>query len=312
MRRQVLDVQDVEIIYRTRGGPVRAVSGLSFSVFDNEVFGLVGESGSGKSTLAMAILGNLPDTGALSRGRILFDGRDLATASPTTWRAVRWKHLAYVPQGAMNVLNPLRRIRDQFDDIITDHGVRSNQPDWQATILALLKAVHLMPSVLACYPHELSGGMKQRVCIAMAMLLGPKLIIADESTSALDVISQRVVLQTLLEVRARLNAAIVLIGHDLALQAQVADRVGIMLAGRFVEIGPVTRIFDHPLHPYTQRLIASVPSIRHQHGLPDIGAVNEEERKTWLSDDAQLIEVEPGHFVASASERPSPSPSVLQ
>jgi peptide/nickel transport system ATP-binding protein len=301
MRRQVLDVQDIEIVYRTRGGPVRAVSGLSFSVFDNEVFGLVGESGSGKSTLAMAILGNLPDTGVLTRGRILFDGRELGAASPATWRAVRWKHLAYVPQGAMNVLNPLRRIRDQFDDIISDHGVRSNQPDWKATILALLKAVHLAESVLACFPHELSGGMKQRVCIAMAMLLGPKLIIADESTSALDVISQRVVLQTLLEVRARLNAAIVLIGHDLALQAQVADRVGIMLAGRFVEIGPVTRIFDRPLHPYTQRLIASVPSIRHQHGLPDVVAADEAERKAWLSEDAHLLEVEPGHFVASPS-----------
>jgi peptide/nickel transport system ATP-binding protein len=300
-RRQVLEVQDLDIVYRTQRGPVGAVAGASFNVFADEVFGLVGESGSGKSTLAMAILGNLPDNGVLSRGRILFDGRDLATASALTWRAVRWKHLAYVPQGAMNVLHPLRRIGDQFDDIIADHGVRSHQPDWNATILALLHAVRLAENVLACFPHELSGGMRQRVCIAMAMLLGPKLIIADESTSALDVISQRVVLQTLLEVRARLNAAIILIGHDLALQAAVADRIGIMLAGRFVEIGPVTRIFDNPLHPYTRRLIASVPSIRHQNGLPDIVAADEAERKTWWSEDAHLVEVEPGHFVASPS-----------
>jgi peptide/nickel transport system ATP-binding protein len=298
---RVLELHDLEIVYQAARGSVDAIRGVSFGVHADEVFGLIGESGSGKSTLAMAILGNLP-CGAVTRGRILFDGQDLRAASPATWRGVRWKQLAFVPQAAMSALNPVRRLGDQFEDIIADHTADASADGWRGKIIELLAAVHLPSNVLDRYPHELSGGMKQRVCIAMAVLLDPRLIIADEPTSALDVVSQRLVLQKLLEARARLHAAIMLIGHDLAIQAQVADRIGIMLAGRLVEIGPVTAIFDHPLHAYTKRLIAAVPSIRSPRGLSDSAAPDETERASWLSDGTPLVEVEPGHFVAPPAQ----------
>jgi len=291
----LLAVENLSVTYATRGGTVPALRGLSFAARSGEVFGLVGESGSGKSTLAMAILGQLPRSADINGGRILFEEQDLRTASPAAWQLVRWSKLAYVPQGAMSALNPVRRIGNQFQDLFRDHLQSSDL----SRILALLESVHLPERVLAAYPHELSGGMRQRVCIAMAIALTPRLIIADEPTSALDVISQRRVLETLLEVRMQLRATIVLIGHDLAVQAQVADRIGILLAGRFVEIAPVAAIFDHPRHPYTQRLIASVPSIRKRSGLPQVTPATETERACWADASAPLSEVAAGHWVAT-------------
>jgi ABC-type glutathione transport system ATPase component len=293
--RRLLAVEDLEVAYTMQRSRVSALQRLSFETDAGEVFGLVGESGSGKSTLAMAILGQLPASAQIRGGRILFEGYDLHAASPAAWRSVRWKRLAYVPQGAMSALNPVRRIADQFKDLFRDH-LEGNDP---ARTLALLESVHLPPRVLECFPHELSGGMRQRVCIAMAIALKPRLIIADEPTSALDVVSQRRVLETLLAVRRRLQAAILLIGHDLAVQAQVADRIGILLAGRFVEIAPVAAVFEHPRHPYTQRLIASIPSIRRRSGLPQISPATEEERLRWADPCAQLRQIAPGHWVAA-------------
>jgi len=295
----LLAVEDLSVAYGAREGSVSALQRLSIQIPPGEVFGLVGESGSGKSTLAMAILGQLPGNARVACGRILFENEDLRRASPSAWRRVRWRKLAYVPQAAMSALNPVRRIGDQFADLFRDHLEATDS----SRTAALLESVHLPQRVLSAYPHELSGGMRQRVCIAMAIALSPRLIIADEPTSALDVVSQRRVLETVLEVRARLGATIILIGHDLAVQAQVADRIGILLAGRFVEIAPVAAIFEHPRHPYTQRLLASVPSIRQRTGLPQVTAVTEAERQRWTDPSAPLIEIATGHSVAAYDRR---------
>lgn len=296
----MLDVRDLAITYDTPRGIVPGVSGVDLSIGEGEIFGLVGESGSGKSTLCMSILGFLPRAAHIERGEIRFDGRDLRHAGPDDWRAVRWRSIAYVPQGAMNVLNPVRRIDSQFADLIRDHLGQSLDGVWRDRLAGVLRSVRLDPDVLSRYPHELSGGMRQRICIAMAILFEPRLIVADESTSALDVVSQRVVLQTLSAVRDRIGASIILIGHDLALQAQVADRVGIMLAGRLVEVGPVRSIFEAPRHPYTRLLIASVPSIRQRAGIAEVAT--DDDRRRWEMSIGPLVEVAPGHLVAAAGE----------
>ncbi len=299
MSEPLLDVRGLEIRY---SGLSLGVGTVDLKVYGNEIFGLVGESGSGKTTLGMGVLGSLPASAQITRGTIRFAGRDLVTASPADWRQIRWRQLAYVPQGAMNVLNPISRIGRQFADMVRDHTGEKLKGRWLAKVEAALEAVRLPANVLKQYPHQLSGGMKQRVCIAMAILFDPKLIIADESTSALDVVSQRVVLQTLMRVRTRFNTSIILIGHDMALQAQMADRIGIMFAGRFVEMGAATDIFDNPRHPYTKRLIASVPSIKHKQGIPAISLPTEDERESWQRESGPLLEVGPGHFVRPVSE----------
>lgn len=293
MGEPLLQVADLEIRYAGLGG----VGPVDLVVHDDETFGVVGESGSGKTTFGMGVLGNLPAQAAILSGSIRFGGQDLVSADEAAWRSIRWRKLAYVPQGAMSVLNPVTRIGSQFEDMVRDHTGGRLRGVWLEKVTESIRAVRLQESVLSQYPHELSGGMKQRVCIAMAILFDPRLIVADESTSALDVVSQRVVLETLMRVRARARASIILIGHDIALQAQVADRLGIMFAGHFVEIGSVTEIFDDPKHPYTQRLIASVPSIRSKDGIPDIAPPDDKMRDCWRHAEAAMVEVSPGHLV---------------
>jgi ABC-type glutathione transport system ATPase component len=294
MGEALLDVRGLEIRY---AGLAFGVGTVDLEVYPNEIFGLVGESGSGKTTFAMGVLGSLPASARIVRGAIRFAGRELVAATPAEWRRIRWRELAYVPQGAMNAFNPVSRIGVQFADLVRDHTGDKLKGAWLEKVEAALAAVRLTPDVLGSYPHELSGGMKQRVAIAMAILFGPRLIVADESTSALDVVSQRIVLQMLSGVRSRFGTSIILIGHDLALQAQAADRVGIMYAGHLVEVGAAVDIFDDPRHPYTRRLIASVPSIERREGIPDIAPPTEAERLAWMREDAPLAEVSPGHFV---------------
>ncbi len=260
----LLQVHDLRIYYWTARGPVRAVDGVSFDVRPNERFGLVGESGCGKSTTAMALLRLIRPPGKVESGQILLKGTDLLKLDENGIQKVRWKRISLIMQGAMNSLNPTMRVKDQIIDAITAHQENGlpTKTELEAKVVELLGMVKLPPRVAQMYPHELSGGMKQRTCIAMAIALEPELIIADEPTSALDVVVQRSVMETLIALQSRLGSSLILIGHDMGIQAQVVDRLGVMYAGKMAEIGSVSHIYKRPLHPYTQLLIASLPSVK--------------------------------------------------
>jgi peptide/nickel transport system ATP-binding protein len=261
-RTVVLDVQHLKVYYQTPTGDVRAVDDVSFKIYQGEIVGLVGESGCGKTTTAMAILRLVQPPGRIVDGKLLLDGVDVAQLNERDLRDLRWRLLALIPQGAMNSLNPVMRVKDQIGDAIETHEGKQPRQVLKERILNLLSMVGLPSRVYNMYPHELSGGMKQRVCIAMAIALNPPLIIADEPTSALDVVVQRVVAQTILDIKARLGVSMIIIGHDMGLMAQVADRIAVMYAGHLVEVAPVQQLFAEPLHPYTQLLIESIPSIK--------------------------------------------------
>jgi peptide/nickel transport system ATP-binding protein len=255
-----LEVKDLCVYYHTPAGPVRAVDGVNFTLRRTERLGLVGESGSGKSTTAFAIMRLIKPPGVIEGGSIRLGAAPLDELSEVEMQKVRLAEIALIPQGAMNSLNPVMRVRDQILDGIQSH-LGGDERSAASRLPELLATVGLQPSVLSLYPHELSGGMKQRVCIAIAISLNPKVIVADEPTSALDVVVQRQVMQTLSNVQERLGAAIILVGHDMGLMAQFVNRIGVMYGGRLVEIGPVRDIFREPLHPYTQLLISSLPSL---------------------------------------------------
>ncbi len=256
----ILEVRDLHVHYQTTRGPIQAVRGLNFDLMPNEILGLVGESGSGKSTLALALLRMIKDPGKIVQGEIRLDGRDLLSLSDSEMRQVRLADIAMVAQGAMNSLNPVMRVEDQIKDAWADHGVNYGRREADEQIANLLRWVGLRPEVARVYPHELSGGMKQRVVIAIAISLRPRVIIADEPTSALDVVVQRQIISTLRRVQDDLQAAVILIGHDIGLMAQSVQKLGIMYAGKVAEMSPIYEMFDEPLHPYTQMLIDSLPS----------------------------------------------------
>lgn len=258
----VLDVNNLRVHYATPLGDVIAVNGVSFKVYERETLALVGESGCGKTTTAMSILRLVQPPGRIVEGEVRLNDIDVLALSDEELRQVRWSKVALIPQGAMNSLNPVMRIKDQIAEGIVTHQGKQPQAALKERILELLTLVGMPGRVYNMYPHELSGGMKQRVCIAMAIALSPSLIIADEPTSALDVIVQRVVAQTLLDVKERLGVSMILIGHDMGLVAQLVNRVAVMYAGNIVEIAPVKATFAEPLHPYTQLLISAIPSIK--------------------------------------------------
>ena len=254
----ILSVEGLGVAFATPRGPARAVDGVSFALRPGERLGLVGESGSGKTTTALALLRLLKPPARIEAGRIMLDGRDVLAASEPELRRLRAARIALVPQGAMNALNPVLTCGAQFEDMFAAHGA----PGGQARVAALLESVGLEPGVADLFPHQLSGGMKQRVCIALAIALRPAVIVADEPTSALDVVVQKQVMTTLVRVQRDLGAAIVMVGHDMGLMAQAVHRIGVMYAGRLVEIAPVRRIFAAPRHPYTRMLIDSLPGFR--------------------------------------------------
>ena len=269
----VLTVSNLHVAFDTERGPAHAVNGVSFTLEPGERLGLVGESGSGKTTTALAILRMIKPPGRISGGSVRLHGRDLLLTSGEEMRQIRFSRVALIPQGAMSSLNPVLRVRAQIADLLEAHDVQLAQAVRDLRIAQLLAGVGLSPAVADAFPHELSGGMKQRVCIAMSVALDPALIIADEPTSALDVIVQKQVLQTLGEVQERLGAAIILVGHDMGLMAQFVGRIGVMYAGRLVEVAPVREIFARPRHPYTAMLISSLPSLRSRRqfrGIPGI------------------------------------------
>ncbi len=269
MNPPLLRLDDLRTYYMTRAGEVKAADGVTFTVHRGERFGLVGESGCGKSTAIMSIFRLVPPPGRIVGGHIYLAGRDddgwendLATLNEAEMQRVRWSRVSLIPQGAMNSLNPVMRIHDQIADGIVTHEGTGALSGLDDRIAELLTSVGLTPEVMTVYPHQLSGGMKQRVCVAMAISLNPQLIIADEPTSALDVVVQRLVMQTITEMQERIGASVILIGHDMGLQAQFVQRLCVMYAGRVTEVGSVRDMFKDPLHPYTRLLIDAIPSIR--------------------------------------------------
>ncbi len=266
----ILRVRDLRVSYHTSLGAVRAVDGVSFDLRAGERLGLVGESGSGKSTVAMSLMRLIKPPGRIEGGQALLDGVDLLALPDAQMRRLRLASIALVAQGAMNSLNPVMRVRDQFADALRDHGEALSPSQMKARIKDLLFHVGLKPEVADKYPHELSGGMKQRVVIAIAISLRAKVIIADEPTSALDVVMQRQVVETLRRVQEEIGASIILVGHDMGLMAQFVDRLGVMYSGALVEVCSVREIFRNPLHPYSRLLIASLPTLDRRTALQGI------------------------------------------
>lgn len=257
----ILEVVGLNVHYFTPSGAVIAANDVNLYVKKGEIVGLVGESGCGKTTVAMSILQMVQPPGKIISGEVLINGKNIVGLSDRELRQIRWKQLSLIPQGAMNSLNPVTRIREQMEDAILNHE-KLDKNALKEKILKLLNDVGLPERVYNMYPHELSGGMKQRVCIAMAVTLHPSIILADEPTSALDVIVQRLVAQTLLDIKEKMGVSMIMIGHDMGLQAQMVDRLAVMYAGNMVEVGPVEIIFEKPYHPYTKLLIESIPSIK--------------------------------------------------
>lgn len=243
---------------------VRAIEGVSLTIRRNEVFGIAGESGCGKSTLLKAILGTLPPSLRIIGGSVAYhlenEWIDLFSLSESQRRHLRWQVVSYIPQGSMHALNPVRRIGDTFRDFIRAHrrlGVREADD----LVRSYLGNLGLPAKVLNSYPHQLSGGMRQRVTIALATILSPPLVLADEPTTALDVVVQRGVLQFLDDVRQRQQSTLVLVTHDMGVHANVADRVAVLYAGQIVEEADTATLFTRPLHPYTRYLIQSLPRL---------------------------------------------------
>jgi peptide/nickel transport system ATP-binding protein len=273
-RPEILRVDDLRVEYETPKGAVKAVNGISFVLRAGDRLGLIGESGSGKTTAAMAVMRLSKPPARIVGGRVLLEDRDLLRLSNRELRRVRLKEITLVPQGAMNSLNPVLRIREQIVDGILAHGGKQwSQNALRARVSELLGRVGLESAVADRYPHELSGGMRQRAVLAIATALDPKVVIADEPTSALDVVVQRQVMQTLGKVQEGLNAAVLLVGHDMGLMAQFANFVGVMYAGRLVEVGAVEDVLGDPRHPYTRLLIESLPTLsekRELRGIPGL------------------------------------------
>ena len=260
----ILDIRNVSIDFPTSRGVVHAVTDFTLSVPQGRRIGFIGESGSGKTTTALAAMRMLAAPGYVSAGEIHLNSlgqTNVLELSDEGMRRVRLKKISYIPQGAMNSLNPVMRIENQIWDGIVAHEGGVEQAELARRSSAVLASVGLADHVGKLYPHELSGGMKQRVCIAIGVCLEPDLIIADEPTSALDVITQRQVMQTLKDVQGKIGAGLILIGHDMGLMAQSVDDLAVMKLGELVEFGPVRQILERPAHPYTRELISSVPLV---------------------------------------------------
>ena len=266
----LLSVQNLCAYYQTEvygiSRTVRAVDGVSFELYPNEIYGVAGESSCGKTTLIKVISGSIKPPLKAHAGSVNYQFGayeiDMLKISQTELREnIRWKEISYIMQGSMSVLNPVRKVIKTFEDIVDSHQPITNKRQFLAETQAHINRLGLTNDVLNAYPHQLSGGMRQRVAIALATVFQPSLIIADEPTTALDVVVQRGVLQTIKEIQADSGNTVLLVTHDIAVHANVADRLMIMYAGRIAEEAPTENIFAAPLHPYTQHLVSSLPVI---------------------------------------------------
>jgi peptide/nickel transport system ATP-binding protein len=266
----VLRVEDLAVYYLSPNGPIKAVDGVSFALKAGERLGLIGESGSGKTTMGTALMRLTRPPGRIVRGQVELNGRDLLTVSERELSHIRLREIALVPQGAMNALNPVMRIREQIIDGILAHEGELARRELVDRVAQALARVGMPATLADRFPHELSGGQKQRVAIAIATMLNPMVIVADEPTSALDVVVQRQVMLTLGRVQEGLGAAVILIGHDMGLMAQFADTLGVLYAGKLVEYGPIDDVLEAPRHPYTRLLVESLPKLDAKHELRGI------------------------------------------
>ena len=308
-----LKVEDLRVYYRARSNPVRAVDGVSFLVKQGEIFSVVGESGCGKSTLANAILRLVEPPAYINGGRIFLKDLNLLEVDEETLNKIRWKEISLVPQSAMNALNPVMKIYSQIKDVIIDHGWDFSDKEIKEKAKDIMNRLRLPSYVLNAYPCQLSGGMRQRVLLLLSFILNPSLVIADEPTSAVDVITQRKILEFLDAQKREFGTSIILITHDIAVAAEIADRIMVMYAGKTLEIGDASRIFENPLHPYTRALMEAVPilgvkrEVRGLSGLPPdlrnppsgcrFSPRCKYSSEICKSEGAELIEVEDGHFV---------------
>ena len=299
--------------YSSGDGRVTAVDGINLEVVEGEVFGLAGESGCGKTTAMLSIMQLLPPAGRILGGKIIFDNKDLVGLSDRELRKIRWKSISMIFQGAMNALNPVHNVGSQIAEAIMLHE-KSTRHDAFRRARDLLELVGLDPSRGRDYPHQFSGGMRQRAIIAMALACNPRLVIADEPVTALDVIVQDQILKLMKQLQEKLHVSMILISHDLSVVAQTCDRVAIMYAGKIVEQSDTISIFERPLHPYTQALVKAFPSVRESRKLtvipgspPDLTSPPSGCRfhprcpvkvDACMREEPQLVRVESGHYAA--------------
>ena len=256
----LLRVEDLSIDYRTPRGPIHAVDSASFDVPEGAVVGVVGESGCGKTTAVRAIMGVMAANAKITKGRIVLDGTDLVGLTARELKELLWRDIAYIPQSAMNSLDPVYRVGRQLEEVLVDRGGMDKARS-DARARELFALVGLDASRLRDYPHQFSGGMRQRAAIALALALEPKLIIADEPVTALDVVIQRQILDTFNDLQNRLGLSVVLVTHDISVVAYTCDRVVVMYAGQIVEAGPVAGVLARPAHPYTMGLYNAFPDL---------------------------------------------------
>lgn len=318
----LLDIRNLYVEYLTPRGPARAVNNVSFSIEPGQVFGLAGESGCGKSTIAHTILRVLKPPAVITGGEILFDGKNVLKMDDSALEDFRWHEVSMVFQSAMNSLNPVITIGEQIGDVIIRHE-KVSQKEARLRSAELLKVVGIEPERLKSYPHQMSGGMRQRVVIAIALALNPALMIMDEPTTALDVVVQRDILQQIQQLKDTMGFSILFITHDVSLMVEFSDQMAIMYAGEIVERAPSREIFTNPIHPYTQGLLSSFPSLtgkkRKLTGIPGSppDLINPPKgckfhpRCTSCTHKEnefapQLTEVLPGHWVAVHAGMPLP------
>jgi len=312
----LLEVKDLFTYYETRRGYVKAVENVSFNIGKGKGVGLAGESGCGKTTVALSLLRILPPNGKIVNGKILFKGQDLVKMNEDRLRKkIRWKEISLIFQGAMNALNPVYKVSDQIIEAIRFHEPDVSKTEAKERVEKLFELVGIEPSRAYNYPHEFSGGMRQRAMIAMALACNPSLVIADEPGTALDVIVQAQVLKLMRDLKKKLNLSIMLITHDLSIISEVCDDLVIMYAGQVAETGDIITMFKKPLHPYTQDLIEAFPDIKEKKrkmmsipgSPPDLlnppSGCRFRTRCKYAMDICKekvpkLVEVEKGHFVA--------------
>jgi peptide/nickel transport system ATP-binding protein len=334
----LLDISDLRVYFHSTHGEYKVVDGVNLSVNREEILGLAGESGCGKSTVVEAIMRLIRPPGYIQEGKIMFypslegnssgkmvpsdaflsnhfdHGVDLLTLGDMPLQEMRWKYVSYVPQASMNSLNPVMKIEAQMLDVILAHS-RFTKEEARQRATEALAMVSLPPQVLQMYPHELSGGMKQRAIIAIAMTLSPQLVICDEPTTALDVNVQRAVLESIMGIKEQLHATVIFVSHDLAVHAELVDRLAIMYAGKIVEVDTVESLYKKPLHPYSQRLLSSIPVLGGTRVRQEAVLGQAPDRLNWPTGcrfhprcpfamdkcrviEPPLIEVEAGHQVA--------------